>query len=905
MLPERMLSHSWLPPTIAGLLSVLLLGALLWSMQRHDLMEHAEEYASDADSAIQSVRLHLQRDEEFLDLLASELARGNPDCEAFQIRASEFVTDNPEMVSILWADENFLVRWVAPRETEGQVAGVRLRLPEPERASHEAKITRSPSYTRIFEFVEGNPVLALYTPVYQESRFLGVIGGVYSCEKMLQCTVPNYVLEGSRVSLADEGGNLVSTISRSSAIDPRFIQKADLSPFGRGIQLVLEPYRTGFLDTRVWMLVLLCVTLTVGVSYGMWALTREANERRKTHHILQRERDNLVNVFEAMEDGVAIVTPDLDIQYVNRVIVRDFGPYEGRKCYAYFHGHAESCSWCMMEDVIAGKTVHTEWCYLRNGRTYDLLDTRVSNPDGSVCKLKMFRDITERVEAENALRQSEHRFQQLFERAADALFLHETDGRIVEANQTACDSLGYTREEFLGLSLTDIHVDGNSETLWELLRSEALSSPITLSARQRRKDGSTFPVEVRLGPLNYGGQPLFLASARDTTERERSEHATQKRLEAEKAAAEQTWSRLAESEGLHRVTSALLQGVTLEEVLDVVCREARQLTGATGSGVLLLEDGSFRLTNWTGTPPPGEEAVPVEGSFAGLAVERAAPLFVPDLTRSDLSCYRRPRPESLIVVPLTARGSTIGALDVAGTEGTFDTSHIRILSHFAAQAAIAIEKARLREQAEQLAVMEERHRLARELHDSVTQALYSATLYADAASLAITAGQGELAASHMAALRGLAREAMLEMRLLIFELHPPALEQEGLVGAIQTRLATVETRAGLETDIRVTGEEVRLPSPVEEALYRFAQEALNNVVKHAKARSVRVQASFSPSSARLEILDDGVGFNAADAESCGGIGLRGMKERVEHLGGLVQIESEHGSGTRITAEIAL
>ena len=201
--------------------------------------------------------------------------------------------------------------------------------------------------------------------------------------------------------------------------------------------------------------------------------------------------------------------------------------------------------------------------------------------------------------------------------------------------------------------------------------------------------------------------------------------------------------------------------------------------------------------------------------------------------------------------------------------------------------------------------MEERHRLARELHDSVTQALYSATLYADAASLAIGAGQGEQAASHMEALRGLAREAMREMRLLIFELHPPALEQEGLVGAIQTRLATVETRAGLETDIRVTGAEVRLPPRVEEALYRFAQESLNNVIKHAKARSVRVQASFSPSSARLEILDDGVGFNAADADSCGGIGLRGMKERVEHLGGLVEIESEHGSGTRITAEIAL
>ena len=116
----------------------------------------------------------------------------------------------------------------------------------------------------------------------------------------------------------------------------------------------------------------------------------------------------------------------------------------------------------------------------------------------------------------------------------------------------------------------------------------------------------------------------------------------------------------------------------------------------------------------------------------------------------------------------------------------------------------------------------QRQRLARELHDSVTQALYSLSLYADAASIALTSDRVGVTLEHLEHLRALAREAMLEMRLLIFELHPPALEKEGLVGALRTRLATVERRAGLATEICVDGEEAPLSAGVEGALYRFA-----------------------------------------------------------------------------------
>jgi signal transduction histidine kinase len=199
--------------------------------------------------------------------------------------------------------------------------------------------------------------------------------------------------------------------------------------------------------------------------------------------------------------------------------------------------------------------------------------------------------------------------------------------------------------------------------------------------------------------------------------------------------------------------------------------------------------------------------------------------------------------------------------------------------------------------------MEERHRLARELHDSVTQALYSVSLYADAASLAIGSGKGDVAAKHMGTLRSLAREAMLEMRLLIFELHPPTLENEGLAGAIGTRLATVEARAGLETEMTVAGKGDGLSAEIEGALYRFAQEALNNVIKHSKAHNVRVRIQFETSFVTLEVADDGIGFDQEEAAQTGGIGLRGMRERLERLGGRVVVRSAPGKGASLMAEV--
>ena len=275
---------------------------------------------------------------------------------------------------------------------------------------------------------------------------------------------------------------------------------------------------------------------------------------------------------------------------------------------------------------------------------------------------------------------------------------------------------------------------------------------------------------------------------------------------------EQTRQRLTELESLQRMTAALLEKLTLEQMLEVVCQEARQLTGATGCALYALQDQTWlQLAHNGGTLTPPAHRLPLRGTLAGRAVSNEAPLLINDAEGLTRTSHPIPDLDSLLIIPLRLRGTIVGALDVANKPGGFTQHDVQLLSLFADGAALAIENTRLQQQAEQLAVVEERQRLARELHDSVTQALYSVTLYAEATRMAMSAGKQDVAAKNLTELHKLAREAMIDMRMLIFELHPPVLEKEGLVVALQARLAAVESRAGLQTAFSVEGE-TRCPS---------------------------------------------------------------------------------------------
>ena len=370
--------------------------------------------------------------------------------------------------------------------------------------------------------------------------------------------------------------------------------------------------------------------------------------------------------------------------------------------------------------------------------------------------------------------------------------------------------------------------------------------------------------------------------------------------------------RLSESESIQSIAKGLLQRIGLDEVLQIVCAEAMQLTGATGSAVLLLEeDGWLRVTKSAGSPTYSQNRLPMSGSFAGRAFQTGEHVWVnlrdsdPDDDVHQLEGYQWIKGlVSLLVVPLKVETKVIGILNILNKPSEVTQEDMRIIDLFADQAAIIMEHIRLQYQAEQLAVLEERQRLARELHDSVTQALYSVTLYADAARMAFSAEKWDALERNLQEVRNMSREAMYDMRLLVFELRPFMLETEGLVSALRARLAAVEGRSGLKTEVLVE-EERRLPIKIEEELYRIAQEALNNVVKHAGATQVQIQLKYHENTVSLEMNDDGRGFEPETAHQSGGFGLQGIHERVQQLGGSLNIESAPLKGTRLSVRIPL
>src|ERR671932_1501680 len=257
---------------------------------------------------------------------------------------------------------------------------------------------------------------------------------------------------------------------------------------------------------------------------------------------------------------------------------------------------------------------------------------------------------------------------------------------------------------------------------------------------------------------------------------------------------------------------------------------------------------------------------------------------------------------SLMWVPLIVRERPIGLLSLTSPRlDAFSPRDATLALAIARQAAVAIENARLHERARQAAVLEERHRLARELHDSVTQSLYGIALYAEAAARALADGDAESAGTNLQDITETTQEALGEMRLLLFELRPPHLDERGLAGALRSRLQAVEARAGLKTEFDCQGEG-RLAPETEQELFRLAQEALNNVLKHAHARHVCVRLDLTGDQVVVEVADDGVGFEPSSPEA-EGYGLPSMRERAERLGGTVEIDSGPGAGTRVRVEV--
>jgi nitrate/nitrite-specific signal transduction histidine kinase len=386
-------------------------------------------------------------------------------------------------------------------------------------------------------------------------------------------------------------------------------------------------------------------------------------------------------------------------------------------------------------------------------------------------------------------------------------------------------------------------------------------------------------------------------------------------LEESYASLEQRVSeRTRELAALNTIATVVSRTLKLEKILTGALDKTLEVTGIEAGGIYLLQE-SAEVLNIAAHKGLSEQLVAeidnleVGEGFSGRVVGTGEPLVVRELStdpRLTRSAVQEDGFNSVAIAPLVSRGKVLGSLFVITRDNReFSQQDIDLITSIGGQIGVAVENAQLFEQAQQLAVMEERQRLARDLHDSVTQALFGVTMYAEAAIRLLSSGDsnGSKVVDHLRELQATAQEALREMRLLIFELRPPVLEEEGLVAALQARLDTVETRSGLEVELEVEGGGERLPHEIEAGLYRIAQEALNNVLKHAEAHRITVCLRQDERSVTLEVADDGAGFDQAIARRQRGLGLPGMEERARELGGRLSIESSPEEGTKVSVEV--
>jgi PAS domain S-box-containing protein len=463
--------------------------------------------------------------------------------------------------------------------------------------------------------------------------------------------------------------------------------------------------------------------------------------------------------------------------------------------------------------------------------------------------------------------QEQLRFQaQLLDSTADSIVATDLDGQVTYWGKGAEALYGYTADEVVGRPITFIVAPQEKEEE-ERMRQVRETGLWSGQYVQKRRDGSSFWAATVISlATDEAGQPFGLIGiARDITERVQMEEAL-------------------------RTSQQLLQSA-----LDAL---AANIAVLDDTGMIIMVNASWRTF----------------GDENGLAWEDYGVgrnyLAVIDSTSSTLAEEAQAAAQG--IGELLSGQRELVSLEYPchspSEERWFIMRATRFRSSESMRVAVSHEnitdRVRAEKQLAQAAASAERTRLARELHDSVTQSLYSITLHIDATLLALSSSKYQVVEQHLRRLNQMARDAMTEMRLLIFEMRPPILEEVGLAAALKARLEAVESRSGIGVDLQVEGNRP-LPPTIEAELFWVALEGLNNVVKHAQASQVTVRLVLNEDRARMTIQDDGIGFDLETATRYGGYGLATMKERVQQINGTMSIDTTPSAGTILEIEVFL
>ena len=493
---------------------------------------------------------------------------------------------------------------------------------------------------------------------------------------------------------------------------------------------------------------------------------------------------------------------------------------------------------------------------------------------------------------------------------------------VVEANPAVCAMHGYSREAFIGLqAMAFIHSDSQA-SFAKCMHSVRAGATSAVQVQHVRRDGSMFPASWRVTAFTFRGRPCLLGVIRDVTRRIQTEELLHQRAEAHTR----------EQAALLDVSHALASMLELDPGL--ILEQLRGIIEYAHAGLFGLTDSTLTALAVRGIRELEQEAafqIPLEGPETLAALFPGhRPVRISDVWSSEPAAELL---RSLLVgdaavllegvnawmwVPLAVRGRILGTLGVAHPHLNHFTSHHAALAlSMADQVAITMVNTELHEQARSLAALQERQRLARNLHDAVNQSLFSAGLIAEVLPRLWDLDPVE-ARQSLEDLRRLTRGALAEMRELLAELRPSVLTDSSLGDLLRQLAAAFTGRTNVPVSLALAGE-LALPAKVQVALYRICQEALNNIAKHAGAQRVAIALHYDsiavqPSSpferldapaemvvrsVEMRIRDDGHGFDAGKPSPSGHYGMAMMLERAEAAGCRLEVAAQPGHGTEI------
>jgi PAS domain S-box-containing protein len=623
------------------------------------------------------------------------------------------------------------------------------------------------------------------------------------------------------------------------------------------------------------------------------AIGRDLSESREAQRQIASERCRLKTLVNAIPDAIWMKDTEGRYLAVNPGLEALLGRSE-----AEIIGHDDQQ---LFPPEFANRSITSDHQVLER-RQVQLFVEHYRHPDGGLRQfetikapvfdalgqltgvLGIARDMTLAQAAREALKESEKRFRTLFENASDAAFVIDSNMHFANINQRACDSLGYSRQELLGMTVADIDADEDSEELRDMaLNPRADNAAITVYRQHRRADGSVFPVELRISRLLIDDQPCFLALARDITEREETLQALRASAEFSRAVLDSTSSQVA----------VLDQDGRIVAVNESWRRFARERTlspvqlASTGVGINFLE--VCRSTQ-------GEQR-----DSAMRACHGVLDVLQGDADNFSFDCPCQSRDEQMwFIMNVTPLRSGIGGAVITYLDIT-EIKHAQQMRERAVSQLKALASKHLSIQEE------ERRLLSMEIHDQIGQMLTGLKL--TLGTLLRKSTEQLLCHSPMEHAIEIVDGLLDTTRDIARRLRPPMLDDLGLIPAVRWHVSKLTIPDGATISLDENIGQQRLPPAIELACFRLVQEAVSNALRHAGASTIIISIQRQSEQLKLSISDDGIGFDIEEtfrkSEKLTSLGLLGMRERVADLAGDFQLQSTQRCGTNLTASFSL